>query len=385
MKRLLALLFPAFLWLAQTVPSEAWLVQAPAIAPTYTGVADVLSGITFGYSCTWAMDAAYTIGSNNACKLQRTSDSGTCTVLIATNGQADYTVGTPCSGSTVLNWATRGTFTGTASASTTMTTTGDACTALVGDQVTWTGIAISTFVTISTVTSCSAGVGSYVLSHSETFTTATVTDYIPVGVSIVYDQTAGNACASASCNLVQSTAADQPLITWNCLGTLVCLRLTSASIVLLSANNFTPNAAKEETLSVVVNEVTGTGNSVFFQATSTQNNISHFSGASEWHLIVGGSPCCTSSSAVSVDGNWHAGNAVMEAGTNADILNVDGTETTGTQTPSNTAAKPGVEGVSSTTFYWIEAWLWDDLIATNTQRNALCSNEATRNGLSLTC
>jgi hypothetical protein len=240
-----------------------------------------------------------------------------------------------------------------------MTTTGDPCAAVANDQITWTGIAGSTVVTISTVTSCSGGVGSYDLSASETFTGVTVTDYFPVKVNTAYDQTGGNACASASCNFVQATVSDKPTIVWNCIGTLVCLYVNTNQF-LASANNFTPNASLEETFSAV-SDVIGLSNGVFIASNGAANNAIGHTSTGSWRLVVAGAGCCTVTAS---DGSWHAGNGVMQAGTNASILNVDGTEITGTKTPNATAGKPGVYGSGTgSPLYWVEAWAWDNQIA----------------------
>lgn len=78
------------------------VVPGSTTPPGYTGAGDVVASARNYYSCTFSYSAAYAApGTNPACTFQRASDSTTCTVLLAANGFADYTVGTPCSGATV--------------------------------------------------------------------------------------------------------------------------------------------------------------------------------------------------------------------------------------------------------------------------------------------
>jgi hypothetical protein len=77
------------------------------------------------------------------------------------------------------------------------------------------------------------------------------------------------------------------------------------------------------------------------------------------------------------DATWHAANAVMKAGTNNDILNIDGTETTGTETPDTVAGFPRFTyGVASTTILAAEGGFLDNFYATQTQRTNVCANQA---------
>jgi concanavalin A-like lectin/glucanase superfamily protein/alpha-L-arabinofuranosidase B-like protein len=74
-------------------------IGAPA---GYTGPGDVQSGALAWYSCSRAYSAAYATANGNMCTVTRASDSATCTFKAATDGTADLTVGTPCTGSTTV-------------------------------------------------------------------------------------------------------------------------------------------------------------------------------------------------------------------------------------------------------------------------------------------
>ena len=100
------LLLSMFAWLALCLPGHAQMLQsivnakAPAASGGYTGPGDIVSGATFWVSCTRAYSASYASSGGNACQLSRASDSTTCIVKVAAAGNVDYTVGTPCAGST---------------------------------------------------------------------------------------------------------------------------------------------------------------------------------------------------------------------------------------------------------------------------------------------
>lgn len=193
-------------------------------------------------------------------------------------------------------------------------------------------------------------------------------------VTKAYDQTVGNACGGASCDVAQATAANQPTITLSCLGSSNCMKSTSTSIALASANNITP-ASGTVSFSVVGNRAAGTGSSPFMleNGAITGTNINRFGGqsstANKW--IVGGS---ASLAVTANDAAWHAGNAVM-AGASS-VVNIDGAENTGTATGITTAGAPhGVTGNSSTTAESPEHGFIDNSSISSTVRTSLCRNQ----------
>ncbi len=76
-------------------------VGAPGPA-AYSGPGDVQSGALFWYSCSRAYNLAWATGHGNLCTLRRASDAATCTYTAASDGSADLTVATPCTGSTTV-------------------------------------------------------------------------------------------------------------------------------------------------------------------------------------------------------------------------------------------------------------------------------------------
>ncbi len=227
------------------------------------------------------------------------------------------------------------------------------------------------------------GVGNQCALGATTFCTVTNSSCT---VSKWYDQTAGNGCGAATCNLVQATTANQPTFTMpgSCSypnsASIACLVSNNASKLLASANNFTPNASKQQTLSVVANRSVGTSTAVTILFTNgSQDGIKATASASTWALLVNG--VGGQSSVTASDAAWHAGNGVMQAGANAAIFNLDGTEVTSTNTPGTTAGAPqAINGASSTTIEAAEVGFLDNFIASQTLRTNLCKNQVTEYG-----
>jgi len=92
--------------------AACWILTAATIAHAqmnativwdagpYEGPGDIVA-FTAWYSCTrgYSAEVAAT-GTQAACDLRRVSDSDTCTALVGTNGDVDYTIGTPCNAGT---------------------------------------------------------------------------------------------------------------------------------------------------------------------------------------------------------------------------------------------------------------------------------------------
>ena len=224
-------------------------------------------------------------------------------------------------------------------------------------------------------TAGAGGVGNQCLLGATTFCTVTNTSCT---VSKLYDQTVGLACTSATCNVVQATTANQPTLVMpgNCSfpnsASLPCLRSTTSTMILNSVANFAPNAAAQMTFSAVGNRTVGTGNAYGIKH-QCGNGV--FTGnAGHWKLLVAGS---TTASTPAADAAWHAANGVMQVGTNADILNVDGTEDTASGTPSVSSNIISLAlGAASTTFLESEGGFLDNYIASQAVRTNLCANQA---------
>jgi hypothetical protein len=194
------------------------------------------------------------------------------------------------------------------------------------------------------------------------------------GVSKLYDQTAGSHCGSASCDVVQATAANQPVFTFSCVATThPCLKTTTNVQVLVGANNITP-ATGVVSLSFLGNRVAGTTNGRMFSETSGHNSIQAAGSANLWVLNGG-----TNFTATANTNAFHAANGVINGASSN--FNIDGTETTGTITANTTAQKPeflvGVGG--STTFEGAEGGFKDNTAWTTGSSGVagkLCANQA---------
>jgi hypothetical protein len=382
MRALLFLL--AALFAASSAQAQYPIRSASHSGSDFVGWADA-TGVTptAWWSVARAAKASYATGSAQAAALRRGSDNGTCTVLIAVSGLVDYAIGKPCSSATALAWMTRGTFSGTV-ASTTLSTTGDPCTATAGDQIIdgvpakniLPSAATGTVATIVSVTSCSAGAGIYTISNSYTISVAeTITDLIPTFVSTAYDQTRQSLCTSATCDVVDSTAADQPPLFMDCgiLGALPCLGFPSISIELGAATNFTPNASLVTSLILVVERTSGAVAASFLVENGNNNAVKAATSANALFLRMG---AANGANATANDGEFHSITATSEAGANATILNIDGAETAYTLTPNATVGVPAINGNTGTNFYWEEGGIIDNVLLSSTQRSKGCANQA---------
>jgi hypothetical protein len=214
------------------------------------------------------------------------------------------------------------------------------------------------------------------MGTAQTFTLSSIAFQYALFVPQVYDQTLADNCASASCDLLQSTAGNQFQLLPNCAGSansLPCLMIVSGPLM-ASANNFTPNASLIQSYSAVADRVSSSGNTRWIQIDGTQNGLqARNSTANSWAQNVANNGVNFSTAN---DGTWHTGNAVAQAGTNTTIFNLDGTETATTATPSNTAGEPTVVGVAALA-YWAEGGWLDNFAMSGAQRTSVCGNQAT--------
>jgi len=189
-------------------------------------------------------------------------------------------------------------------------------------------------------------------------------------VSKAYDQTNRNACMSTTtCDMVQTSSGSQPsLVLTGCgvPGTLPCIS-AAASQQLASANTFAP-ASGNVSLSVLANS--SNANAETFVGESAANSVRSGLSTNQW-LLNGHADFLA---VVASDGVWHAGNGVIASGTNNSIMNIDGTETSGTLTLYTGTANPifsqgGAE-------YVAEGGFIDNTVWTQTIRAKLCANQA---------
>jgi hypothetical protein len=217
--------------------------------------------------------------------------------------------------------------------------------------------------------------------------TQTVTAWIGAStarVSKIYDQTNGNACSSASCDLVQATAGNQPLLhLTGCggSGTRPCLEgvLGQGSGALTGANNFTTGTS--HSISLVADRSTGT---------QQIQEISGVIGQSAKALFphVAGQWDCGGTTTTAADATWHVGNCAAVSGISNTTVNVDGTETTGTSSQSSLTGKPTIiqmSGASLTAVLYAEGGFADSVLWTVGTRTALCHNQRLYYGTGGSC
>lgn len=153
-------------------------------------------------------------------------------------------------------------------------------------------------------------------------------------VSKAYDQTAGNACQTASCDAVQATGANQPV--FNLSGgsnNKPYLSTNSSSQILTSANNIV--GTNVSSFSVVANRVSGTVSAILVSQNSTNNWFRETNVANLWQLQGGSSG---SINGTANDNTWQAANSVINGASS--VVSISGTESTGTVTGSTTTAAP---------------------------------------------
>lgn len=338
---------------------------------TYVGPADIVANPTAWYSCTRGVSAAYSTGSNKACNVRRASDNTTQDIVILANGNFDVAsyntfVGTDTSGSCTI-------------ASTTLTCTGLGTALHINDPISGAGIGQPCYLTA--VGTDTAGAQTATINSSAVCGTVsvavTVTAQVAGFVTKAYNQAGTTPCAgSTTCDALQATAGNQPQVLILCAnsGALPCVLATAATIALVSATNFTPNASVTSSYSVLSNRFAGTGSPTFIRENGLNARIIGKSAAANTWQVLGGAG---SISPAANDTAWHAGNILISGAST--FANIDGTQTTGSTTANTTAGSPGAfTGDASTTLYESEGGFWDNLaFTTGTGGTAshLCYNQ----------
>lgn len=190
-------------------------------------------------------------------------------------------------------------------------------------------------------------------------------------VTKIYDQTNGNACGGASCDTLQGTAALQSTLLFSCIGSLPCVKSINIAAIYTGANNLTP-ATGTESFSVVADRMAGTQGPSIQSANGGGNNTLRYGNTlvNQWTLRGG----ATNLNFTATDNQWHASNAV-EAGASS-VVNVDGTETTGTATGNTTAGAPsGFGGNTASTTAATETGFIDNVSLSSGNRTSLCKNQ----------
>ena len=306
--------------LKSSCPGKGSLCQpVPVFAASYTGPGDVQA-----YTMFWglrAVNAAKATAAVAALDIRR-ADGQSCTVHVMASGDLDVSTGTPCTGTGP---------TGTTGAST-----------------------VTGFLTSTTA-----------------------------GVSKFYDQMAGNACTSASCDLIQATTANQPeFLLSGCPGTGVCLRTTTngqaivgAHAYSLSNNIVTISAVAQRSAATIEVDFVSADNSNHINAI-----ISSPSTLNLWRLWANASALDFTSS----DAALHAANGVINGASSS--INIDGTRTTGSLSGGNDNVAPSVMRTYGTIVaYFKEGGIVDAVAASAGTQTSLCHNQFTYWGTATSC
>lgn len=174
-----------------------------------------------------------------------------------------------------------------------------------------------------------------------------------------YDQT------NQGFTISSGTAANQPLLTFNCIGVLPCLEISTASTShTLVDGNITP-ATGIVSLSAVARRMVGTNVCVFIK--QTPGNRLGATSANNW-----GGPGSTPVTPAA-DGVWHAATSVINGASS--VIDMDGVRTTGSATGTVTAGQPGFTGTNTIPCSLTEGIIWDNYILPQAASAALIANQ----------
>lgn len=191
--------------------------------------------------------------------------------------------------------------------------------------------------------------------------------------------TATGHCAATSCflrtwydqsglarHLENATTAAQPLLVFNCLGTLPCAYNNNIAVNLVGAAAVAP-ATGVVSLSAVSMRGIATGICHAIRQVSA-SRLSYRSGFNEVEAAGTGlisTPVAT--------GGWNATSGVIN-GASSRLVN-NGVVVTGTVTGSTIAAAPSIIGNTAVPCSWAEAVIWDNYVLTPAEQTALESNQ----------
>jgi hypothetical protein len=190
-------------------------------------------------------------------------------------------------------------------------------------------------------------------------------------VRIFYDQVAGNACGGASCDLLQTTDANQPAFTFNCNGTKPCIQSSSTTQTLTSANSHTPSGATG-TLYYVGRRSAGTAGTVMLaQTAGAGNRIQGTAAAATW-TSLGASGASTLAAAETA---FHVAMSVNTPTGASALIAIDGAQTGGTTVGGTVSGVPsGFRGATATTLSSFEGGFVNNVIVPLASRTALAAD-----------
>jgi len=196
---------------------------------------------------------------------------------------------------------------------------------------------------------------------------------------------AGTFCAATTCfidtwydqsgaarDLVQLTAANQPALVFNCVGSSPCLRTTAATQTLASVGTVTP-ATGVVSLSVVGQRSATAGCQWIRQNGATAPNRV-VGNAGTW--LIGGS---TTFSSAAADSAWHAYVGALNGASTT--VRVDSTNSAGSAAGSVNVGTVQLVGVAGGTCDQFETVIWDNIVLSAGEMVFLTGNQRAYLGL----
>jgi hypothetical protein len=208
--------------------------------------------------------------------------------------------------------------------------------------------------------------------------------FVP-GLGSPWDSAAATAfCASTTCFVkirydqsgngrdLTSVDANNPALVINCTGPgniLPCMQTTSATSNLLGPS-FTPATGLGTVAVVAMRSAQAAGGCAWYRIDGVNNRLAAAATANNWTLQPG-----ATFTGAAADAAWHAAVGILHPAAGSSVLNIDGTETTGTTVPVTTAAVSGEVGGSAPTCNHGEVIYWDNYNMPPAERAAVVGNQ----------
>lgn len=207
---------------------------------------------------------------------------------------------------------------------------------------------------------------------NETLQALSITCAVSCTVKTLYDQTGGNNCTAATCDLSNATIGNRPAFTLNCIGSLPCMTFTSASSqVLLSATNLT-STAQPNTFSAIA-QTTNTAAARHLIGTNggSANQIGYPTTNNTVHTFAGINLTGTASAS-----SYHAFQAVLNGASS--VMSVDGSFPTGNAGASAMSNIISLGAINASQFMSgqiLEAGAWNGVAFSSGQATSMSSNQ----------
>jgi hypothetical protein len=375
-----AILASLILWgaaaLAQMQSSILW----DASQSSYVGPGDLVPGASVWFGLHAYTNAIAHAGTQVAFDVLRQNDAGAtlCSPTISTAGNVDVTSATPCGGQTVTNWAgTNGTCTGSIATTVLTVTSCSSGSLAIFDNITGAGVTANTFIT--SLGTGTGGAGTYNLNNSQTVASETLTA-TPSKLRITEwkDQTGGNNNIGAAGAPGSLTNTPELKLTGCHNPSLPCIWYDSTRS-LIKNTSLSTDAQPYSYSAVAEYDNGGTSvNAPILYSGTVCNNYLYITenGAPGFVAVNSGAAFGATAAADTL----HAFNALISNASS--VINVNGTETTGTAGSHNTCG-PQIQigngaGVSVKILGEVnEVGRWS-IGFTSGQRAALCHNQRGR-------